>query len=111
VTDWVEIPANTEQNVPIKLVKSTWRSTEEANWVVHPKQIKEDVFTARVLVPSSSPHAAVRVVNLSDETINLPAGTDLGLAEVATILPDAADSVAKPLWSNSTGGQTYEHIQ
>jgi len=111
VKDRVEIPANTEQNVPIKLVRSTWRTTATADWVVHPKQIKEDVSTAKVLKPSSSPHAAVRVVNLSDETINLPAETDLGTAEVAIILPNAADSVGKSLWSKSTGVQTYEHIQ
>jgi len=36
---------------------------------------------------------------------------DLGTAEVAIILPDAADSEAKSLWSKSTGGETYEHIQ
>jgi len=51
VKDRVQIPAKTEQNVPVKLVKSTWRSLASVDWVVHPKQIEENVFTARVLVP------------------------------------------------------------
>jgi len=50
VKDRVQIPANTEQNVPIRLVKSTWRSRAGVDWVVHPKHIEENVFTARVLV-------------------------------------------------------------
>jgi len=99
VKDRVQILANTEQNVPIKLVKSTWRSPAAADWVVHPKQIVENVFTARVLVPGETQHAAVRVVNLSEHTIDLPAETDLGTAEVAIIIPDTADTVSKSLWS------------
>jgi len=108
VKERVEIPANTEQNVPIKLVRSTWRTTAPSDWVVHPKQTTD---TARVLIPGETQHAAVRVVNLSENTINLPAETDLGTAEFATILPDKADTVSKSLWSKATGGMTYEHIQ
>jgi len=66
VKNRVQIPANTEQNVPVKLVKSTWRSPASVDWVVHPKQIEENVFTARVLVLGETRHAAVRVVNLSE---------------------------------------------
>jgi len=111
VTDRVRIPANTEQNVPVKLVKSTWRSPAAADWVVHPKQIEEDVFTACVLVPGETRHAAVRVLNLAEHTIDLPAETDLGTAEVAIIIPDPADTVSKSLWSKAAGATTYEHIQ
>jgi len=111
VKERVEIPANTEQNVPIKLVRSTWGTTASSDWVVHPKQIDENVFTARVLIPGETQHAAVRVVNLAENSINLPAETDLGTAEVAIILPDTADKVSKSLWSQATGGTTYEHIQ
>jgi len=50
-------------------------------------------------------------LNLSDNTINLPAETDLGTAEMAIILTDTADTVAKSLWSKATGGKTYERIQ
>jgi len=50
-------------------------------------------------------------VNLSEHTIDLPAETDLGTAEVAIIIPDPADAVSKSLWSKATGGTTYEHIQ
>jgi len=46
VTDRVHIAANSEQNVPVRLVKSTWRSTAAADWVVHPKQLADNVFTA-----------------------------------------------------------------
>jgi len=111
VKDRVEIPANTEQNVPVKLVKSTWRSPASAGWVVHPKQIEENVFTARVLVPGETRHASVRIVNPSEHTIDQPAETDLGTAEVAIIIPDPADTVSKSLWSKAAGGTTYEHIQ
>jgi len=111
VKDRVQIPANTEQNVPIRLVKSTWRSPAAADWVVHPKQIEENVFTARILVPGETRHAAVRIVNLSEHTIYLPAETDLGTAKVAIIISDSANTVSKSLWSKATGGTTYEHIQ
>jgi len=78
---------------------------------VHPKQIEDNVFTARVLVPGETRHAAVRIMNLSEHTIDLLAETDLGTAEVAIIIPDPADTVSKSLWSKATGGTTYEHIQ
>jgi len=51
------------------------------------------------------------VVNLSENTINLPAETDLGTADVAIILPETADTVSRSLWSKATGGTTHEHIQ
>jgi len=111
VKDRVQIPANTEQNAPIKLVKSTWHSPAAAVWVVHPKQPEKNVFPASVLIPGETQHTAVHVVNLSENTINLPAETDLGTVEVAIILPDTADTVSKSLWSKATGGTTYEHIQ
>jgi len=53
----------------------------------------------------------VRVVNLSEHLIDLPAETDLDTAEVALIIHDPADTVCKSLWSKATGGTTYEHIQ
>jgi len=49
VKERVRIPANTVQNVPVKLIKPTWRSPASVDWVVHPKQLEENVFTARVL--------------------------------------------------------------
>jgi len=109
VKERVEIPANTEHNVPIKLVRSMWRNSASSDWVVHLKQIEENVFTARVLISGETQHAAVRVVNLSENTINLPAETDLGMAEVAIILPDTADKVTKSLWSQASGGRMFEH--
>jgi len=90
VKERVQIPANTEQKVPVKLIKPTWRSPASVHWVVHPKQIEENVFTARVLIPGETRHAAVRAVNLSEHTIDLPADTDLGTAEVATIIQNPA---------------------
>jgi len=114
VKDRVQIPANTEQNVPVKLVKSSWRSPASVDWVVHPKQIEVYVFTARFLVPGETRHAAVRVVNLSEHMIDLPAETDLGTAEVAIIMQDPADTVSKSLWSKAPGGGTFgnfEHIK
>jgi len=111
VKDRVQIPANTEQNVPVKLVKSSWRSPVSVDWVVHPKQIEENVFTVRVFVPGETRHAAVRVVNLSEHMIDLPAETDLRTAEVAIIMQDPADTVPKSLWSKAPGGATFEHIQ
>jgi len=112
VRERVQIPANTEHNLPVKLIKSTWRSPVSVDWVVHPKQIEENVFTARVLVPRENRHAAVRVVNLSEHVIDLPADTDLGTAEMTILLQIPADNtVQKSLWSKTPGGTTYEHIQ
>jgi len=83
----VDTPANTEQNVPIKLINSSWRTPAAADWVIHPKQLQDNVFTARVLIPNDT-HAAVRVVNLTVKTIHLPTETDLGTAEGAIELSD-----------------------
>jgi len=66
---------------------------------------------ARVLVPGETRHAAVRVVNLSADPVDLPADTDLGTAEVAIIIPNATTTGPKSLWSNTVGGTTYDHIQ
>jgi len=112
VRDRVQIPANTVQNVPVKLLKPTWRSPGSVDWVVHPKQIEKNVFTAWVLVPGETRHAAVRVVNLSEHMIDLQADTDLGAAEMAILTQDPADHTEqKSLWSKTLGGATYEHIQ
>jgi len=111
VTDRVHIAANSKQNVPVRLVKSTWRSTAAADWVVHPKQLADNVFTARVLVTGDTKHAAVRVVNLSKDPVDLPADTDLGTAEVAIVIPDTVTTGPKSLWSKSVGGTTYDLIQ
>jgi len=97
VTDRVQILANTEQNVQVRQVKSTFRSPAATNRVVHPKQIEENVFIVRVLVPGKKRHAAVHVLNLSEYTIDLPAETNLSTAEVTIIIPDPADTVSKSL--------------
>jgi len=91
VKERVLIAANTVQNVPVKLIKPTWRSPTSVDWVVHPKQLKENVYTARFLLPGETRYAAVRVVNLSEHIIDLPADTDLGTAEVATFIQDPAN--------------------
>jgi len=80
-------------------------------WVVHLKQIQENVFTARVLVPTEASHAAVRVVNLLENTIHLPAETDLGTAEVAIIMPDPVTTVAKSLRSLREVGRMSTYSQ
>jgi len=44
--------------------------------------------------------------------IDLRADTDVGTAEVAILIQDPTDNTgSKSLWSKTTGGATYEHIQ
>jgi len=73
--------------------------------------MQENVFSARVLTPNNTSHAAVQVANLTEDTVHLPAETDLETAEVAIVLPNTAPTVTKSLWSKNIGGQTYEPIQ
>jgi len=88
------------------LINASWRAPKADEWVLHPKQIQDNVFTARVLIPNDTSHATVRVVNLSEHTIHLPTETDLGMAEVAIILPEPSTNIAKSLWSQASGGKT-----
>src|SRR5467141_429855 len=89
VRDRVIIPPNTEANVPVRLVRTSFR-TPVAAWVIGPKALGEQVFAARVLLPNEDEHAAIRVVNLSDHSFKLEAGHDVGCAEmgiIAGVLP------------------------
>jgi len=91
-----------------------WLTAQKARWHFNSKTLTLHGRTVPLCTRPSTvgiQHAAVRVVNLSENTINLPAETDLGTAEVAIILQDIADTVSTSLWSKATTGTTYEHIQ
>src|SRR6266568_2632718 len=81
----VTIPPNTECNVPVQLVRPNMR-TPESDWVVNPITLKSQVFLARVLLPDSDTHAAVRIINLSKEEYTVKGGQDIGKADAAQVL-------------------------
>jgi len=90
------------------MVAHNTHQTPVADWMIHPKKLSEDVYAARVLIPRNKSLAAVRIANLSDESFNILAGTELGEAEMAHIVtPDDSTSV----WSADTAGPGFEHIQ
>jgi len=74
------IPPNTEQNVPVKLVYSSLR-TPKADWLVKPRNVANNVFMARELLPGENKCAAVRVMNLSDKPFLMRSGNNMGCAE------------------------------
>jgi len=76
--------------------------------MIHPKKLSEDVYAARVLIPRDESLAAVRIANLSDESFDLPAGTQLGDAEMAHIVT-SDDSTS--VWPSDTAKPGFEHIQ
>ncbi len=58
VRERIVIPPNTEQNVPVKLVNSSFR-TPTSEWLVDPCTLVEKVFVARVLLSNQDKHAAL----------------------------------------------------
>src|SRR6266496_2559077 len=85
VRERIVIPPNTEQNVSVKLVNSSFR-TPTSEWLVDPCTLAEKVFVARVLLSNEDKHAALRIVNLSDKQFDLQAGAELGCAVAAEVL-------------------------
>ena len=64
IRDAVIVPPNSEMNVPIRMVRTSFRSPT-ASWVVGPSVLADRVFSARVLLPDEDHHAAIRIINLS----------------------------------------------
>ena len=86
VRERTEVRPGSEQNVPVRMIHSSWR-TPEADWLVAPQQLADKVYTARVLLPGNDEFAAVRVVNLSDRPYSLDQGREVGVARVACEVP------------------------
>src|SRR6266496_4201986 len=84
VREAVVVPPNSEMNVPIMMVRSSFR-TPTASWVVGPTILADKVFAARVLLPDEDKHAAVRIINLSNEDYSLEGGRHMGQAEVGQV--------------------------
>jgi len=51
----------------------------------------------------------VRIINLTEERVTIPAGTELGGAEVAHIVDPRKNCTSS--WSTGTAGPEFEHIQ
>jgi len=66
------------------------------------------VYTARVLIPRDESIAAVCIINLTEESVIIPAGTELGGAEMAHIVDPREDCTSS--WSTGTAGPEFEHI-
>jgi len=84
VREAVVVPPNSEMNVPIRMVRSSFR-TPIASWVVGPVILADKIFAARVLLPDEDQHAAVRIINLSDKYYSLEGGRPMGQAEVGQV--------------------------
>jgi len=67
------------------------------------------VYAARVLVPRDESIAAVCTINMTEESVNIPAGTELGGAKMAHMVDPAEDCTSS--WSISTDGPEFQHIQ
>jgi len=80
VRETVDIPTNTQINVPVRLPVSSLR-TPKCDWVVETREIRPGLLGARTLLPSSDQFAAVRFLNLSGNSVLLKAGTFIGNAE------------------------------
>ena len=81
VRERISIPPNTEMNVPVKLVRESFR-TPTASWVVGPATLAAHVFAARVLLPDEDEYASVRILNPSDKDFLLKEGHSMGCASM-----------------------------
>jgi len=104
----VSIPPHTEQTVPVKVAHNSL-NTPIANWMINPIQMSDNVYAARMLVPRDESIAAVRIINMTKENVNIPAGTELGGAEMAHMVDPAEDCTSS--WSTSTDGPEFQHIK
>src|SRR6266496_180773 len=92
IRDDVSIPPNTEINVPVRLVKTSFR-TPPGSWVMGPTSFAHQVFSARVLLPEEDTHAAFRIANLSEKEFFLEGGRSVGhalLGQITGSVPDSA---------------------
>jgi len=97
----VSILPHTEQNVPVKVAHNSL-NTPIADWMINPIKLSDNVYAARVLIPRDESIAAVRIINMTEESVMIPAGTELGGAEIAHILKPGEDCTSS--WSTSTTG-------
>jgi len=104
----VSIPPHTEQNVPVKVAHNSL-NTPIADWVINLIQISENVYAARMLIPRDESIAAVHIINMTENSVIIPAGTELGGAEMAHIVDSSEDCTSS--WSTGTAGPEFEHIQ
>jgi len=77
--------------------------------MINPIQLSDNVYAARVVIPCDESIAAVRIINLTEESVIIPAGTELGGAEMAHIVDPREDCTSS--WSTNTTGPEFEHIQ
>jgi len=103
----VSIPPHMEQNVPVKVAHNSLY-TPIADWMINPIKLSENV-AARVLIPRDESIAGVRKINMTEECVMIPAGTELGGAEIAHIVEPGEDCTSS--WSTSTTGPEFERIQ
>jgi len=73
--------------------------------MIHPTKLSDNVYAARVLIPRDESIAAVRIINMTEDSVLILAGTELGGAEMAHT-EDCTSS-----WSTGTTGPEFEHIQ
>jgi len=104
----VSIPPHTEQNVPIKVAHNSL-NTPIADWMINLIQLSDIVYAACVLIPRDESIAAVPIINMTPESIIIPAETELGGAEMAHIVDPSEDCTSS--WSTTTAGPKFEHIK
>ena len=88
--DTYEVPPGVQADVPVSM---TWPKlqVQSGDWVTEPRCVGEGVIAARTLLSGNSYHTAVRVINLSDETVVVNKDAKLGEARLAEVC-EADDS-------------------
>jgi len=86
----VSIPPHTEQNVPVKIAHNSL-TTPIAEWMINTIKLSDNIYSAQVLIPRDESIAAVRIINMTEECVMIPAGTKLGGAEMAHIVEPGED--------------------
>ena len=77
VRERISIPPNTEMNVPVKLVRESFRMP-----TADPTMLAAHVFAARVPLPNEDEYASVRILNASGKDFLLKEGHSMGCASM-----------------------------
>jgi len=97
-----------EQDVPVKVAHNTL-TTPAAGRILYPKQTCDNVYAPRVLLPRDESIAAVSIANLTNESILIPAGTELEAAELAHT--NSSNEASTSPGSASKARPGFEHVQ
>ena len=102
----VEVPVDHVARIPVDLPACSFH-TPAGSWLIEPKEIRPGLLLSRSLMSDEDVYPAVQLINISDKPQILPAGLNLGLAElsggITSLSPPPACMDVTPLCAHVAG--------